>query len=123
MTSKGKRLGGRSYLVGKLQERCLSLRQAVRVVNVIIAEMTNALARGGEVEFPFGNPLRMLAVCGAPWSNGQPRPRKQAGVRGPPVGAAVVRLPDRPAVLQPHRQESISVRFSAQRFLSFNIRL
>ena len=34
-------------------------RQAVRVINVILAEMKKALKRGGEVEFPFGKLKRV----------------------------------------------------------------
>ncbi len=46
---------GRAHLVKKLQERGgLSRRGAVRVLNVMFKEMSAALARGEEVEFPFG---------------------------------------------------------------------
>ena len=49
MKSKGKSLGGRAYLVGKLREWGLSRRQAVRILNAILAEMKKALRRGREV--------------------------------------------------------------------------
>jgi len=45
---------GRAYLVEKLRERGLSRRQAVRILNEIFLEMSEALARGEDVEFPFG---------------------------------------------------------------------
>jgi len=49
-----KNLGGRAYLVGKLVERGLSRRQAVRILNTIFQEMGEALQRGEDVEFPYG---------------------------------------------------------------------
>ncbi len=45
---------GRAHLVKKLQKHGLSRRGAVLVLNVMFKEMTAALARGEEVEFPFG---------------------------------------------------------------------
>ena len=50
---------GRSYLVGKLRERGMSRRLAVRIVNLIFAEMVKALKRGRAVEFPFGRLKRV----------------------------------------------------------------
>ena len=54
MGSGGRNLGGRAYLVGKLRERGVSRRDAVRILNVIFGEMGLALRRGEYVEFPFG---------------------------------------------------------------------
>ena len=59
MESKGRNLRGRAYLVGKLREWGLSRRQAVRILNAILAEMKKALRRGREVEFPFGKLKRV----------------------------------------------------------------
>jgi len=58
MESKPKNLG-RAYLVGKLRERGLSRRDAVRILKRVINEMTQALRRGEEVEFPFGTLQRV----------------------------------------------------------------
>jgi hypothetical protein len=54
MDSQGKNIGSRAYLVGKLRERGVSRRQAVRIVNKVFDEMSEALCRGEYVEFPFG---------------------------------------------------------------------
>jgi nucleoid DNA-binding protein len=59
MGIKGKNLGGRAYLVGKLMERGLSRRDAVRILNVIFREMGRALRRGEDMEFPFGRLKRV----------------------------------------------------------------
>jgi hypothetical protein len=40
----------------------LSQRQAVRVVNLVFAEMAAALKRGSAVEFPFGRLKRVKRV-------------------------------------------------------------
>jgi len=45
---------GRGFLVRKLREHGMSRRGAVLVLNGIFKEMRAALARGEEVEFPFG---------------------------------------------------------------------
>ncbi len=45
---------GRAYLVEKLQERGYSRRQAVRILDFVFREMSKALARGEDVEFPLG---------------------------------------------------------------------
>ena len=58
MVNKPKNLG-RAYLVGKLQDRGLSRRQAALIVNVILERMIRALKRGWEVEFPFGKLKRV----------------------------------------------------------------
>jgi ribosomal protein L13E len=50
---------GRAYLVEELRKRGLSKRHAVRILNMIIAEMKKALKRGREVEFPFGKLKRV----------------------------------------------------------------
>lgn len=50
---------GRAYLVKKLQERGLSYRRSVRIVNFIFAEMAKTLKRGGVVPFPFGKLKRV----------------------------------------------------------------
>jgi hypothetical protein len=54
MDPTGRNLGGRAYLVSKLQDRGASRRRAVRIVNMVFEEMSQALARGEYVEFPFG---------------------------------------------------------------------
>ncbi len=50
---------GRAELVAKLQERGLSRRQSVRILNFVFAEMKKALRRGQEVEFPLGKLVRI----------------------------------------------------------------
>ena len=52
--SEGRNLVGRSYLVSKLGERGVSRRLAVRILDLVFEEMSQALARGESVEFPFG---------------------------------------------------------------------
>ena len=52
--SSGPNRGGRAYLVAKLQELGASRRQAGRIINLVFAEMKQALKRGESVEFPFG---------------------------------------------------------------------
>jgi hypothetical protein len=54
MELEARSLGGRAYLVSKLRERGCSRRMAVRIVNMVFAEMSQALCRGEYVEFPFG---------------------------------------------------------------------
>lgn len=51
---KGKHLAGRAYLQAQLLKRGFSRRRSLRVLNFIFREMSAALARGEEVEFPFG---------------------------------------------------------------------
>lgn len=58
MASKPKNLG-RAYLVGKLRKRGMSRRDSVKVLNRVINEITQALGRGEEVEFPFGTLRRV----------------------------------------------------------------
>jgi hypothetical protein len=58
MESKTRNLG-RAYLVGKLQDRGLSRRRSVLIVNLILSRMIHALQRGREVEFPFGKLKRV----------------------------------------------------------------
>jgi len=58
MESKPKTLG-RAHLIGMLGERGWSRRDAVRILNRVIHEMTEALRRGEEVEFPFGTLRRV----------------------------------------------------------------
>jgi hypothetical protein len=65
MERKPKNLG-RAYLVGKLQERGLSRRQAVGILNFTLHEMAAALKRGREVEFPFG-PLKRVKHASRRW--------------------------------------------------------
>ena len=50
----GRNLGGRAYLVSKLQGRGASRRRAVRIVNAVFRAMGLALRRGEYVAFPFG---------------------------------------------------------------------
>ena len=58
---------GRACLVEKLQERGLSRRQAVRILNEIFEEMSHALERGEDVEFPFGKLRRVKRHFGKRW--------------------------------------------------------
>ena len=58
MEGKPKSLG-RAYLVGKLRKPGLSRRDSVRILNRVINEMTQALRRGEEMEFPFGTLQRV----------------------------------------------------------------
>jgi nucleoid DNA-binding protein len=45
----------KGYIVRKLQERGLSRRRSVQVLNFILDETATALARGEDVESPFGS--------------------------------------------------------------------
>jgi hypothetical protein len=54
MELKGKNLGGRAYLIGKLMASGLSRRTSVLVVNAILERMIYRLRRGQSVKFPFG---------------------------------------------------------------------
>lgn len=58
MESKEKTLNKR-YLVRRLQERGLSRRRSVQILNFVLDEVTAALARGEDVEFPFGSLIRV----------------------------------------------------------------
>ncbi len=63
MSNKGKPHNpGRAYLVAKLRERGLSRRWAVHILNTVFDEMSKALQRGREVEFPFGSLKRVKHV-------------------------------------------------------------
>ena len=44
----------KGYLVGKLRERGLSRRAAVRILDAVLDEVAAALSRGEVVEFPLG---------------------------------------------------------------------
>jgi hypothetical protein len=58
---------GRAYLVKQLQERGLSRRMALRILNTVFAEMAKTLKRGRWVEFPCGKLRRVekyYAGCG-----------------------------------------------------------
>ena len=65
--SEGKNLGGRSYLIAKLEERGLSRRRSLRVLNFLFKEMKQALARGEEVEFAGGKLQRVERHFGQWW--------------------------------------------------------
>lgn len=54
MERKGNILN-KGYIVRKLQERGLSRRRSVQLLNFILDEVAAALARGEDVEFPFGS--------------------------------------------------------------------
>jgi len=49
----------KGYIVRKLQERGLSRRRSVQVLNFILDETAAALARGEDVESPFGSLQRV----------------------------------------------------------------
>jgi hypothetical protein len=49
----------KGYIVRKLQERGLSRRRSVRLLDFILDEVAVALARGEEVESPFGSLQRV----------------------------------------------------------------
>ena len=67
-TSEGKNLGGRSYLIAKLEERGLSRRRSLRVLNFLFKEMKQALARGEEVEFAGGKLQRVERYFSKSWN-------------------------------------------------------
>jgi hypothetical protein len=69
MGCKGQNLGGRAYLVQKLEERGVSRRRAVAVVNAILECMIKALRRGEDVKFPFGKLTRVRKRFGASWDD------------------------------------------------------
>lgn len=50
---------GRAYLVKELQRRGVSRRQAVKILDLVFSEVSQALKRGEEVEFPFGRLRRV----------------------------------------------------------------
>jgi hypothetical protein len=58
MESKENRLN-KGYIVRKLRERGLSRRRSVQLLNFILDEVAAALARGEDVEFPFGSMKRV----------------------------------------------------------------
>jgi ribosomal protein L21E len=49
----------KGYIVRKLRERGLSRRRSVQILNFILDEVAAALARGEDVEFPFGSLKRV----------------------------------------------------------------
>lgn len=67
MEKKGQSLGGRKYLAGKLREGGLSRRQAARILNAVLAEMSGALQKDEEVEFPLGKLQRVKRHFGRRW--------------------------------------------------------
>jgi nucleoid DNA-binding protein len=58
MESKEKSLN-KGYIVRRLRERGLSRRRSVHILNFILDEVAAALARGEDVEFPFGSLKRV----------------------------------------------------------------
>ena len=50
---------GRAYLVKQLRERGCSRRQSVAILDLVFHEMSQALKRGEEVEFPLGKLRRV----------------------------------------------------------------
>lgn len=68
MEGKGQNLG-REFLVYKLRERGLSRRDALRILNFVFREMSKALARDEEVEFPFGKLNVVQRSFGAYWES------------------------------------------------------
>jgi hypothetical protein len=49
----------KGYIVRKLRERGLSRRRSAQILNFILDEAAEALARGEDVEFPFGSLRRV----------------------------------------------------------------
>jgi nucleoid DNA-binding protein len=49
----------KGYIIRKLCERGLSRRRSVQILNSILDEVAAALARGEDVEFPFGSLQRV----------------------------------------------------------------
>src|SRR5580704_15690760 len=49
----------KGHIVRKLRERGLSRRRSVQLLNFILDEVAAALARGEDVEFPFGSLKRV----------------------------------------------------------------
>lgn len=49
----------KGYIVRKLQERGLSRRQSVKILNSILDEVAASLTRGEDMEFPFGSLKRV----------------------------------------------------------------
>ena len=49
----------KGYIVRKLRERGLSRRRSVQLLNFILDEVSATLARGEDVEFPFGSLQRV----------------------------------------------------------------
>jgi hypothetical protein len=58
MDGKEKTLN-KGYIVRNLRERGLSRRRSVQLINFILAEVAAALARGEDVESPFGSLKRV----------------------------------------------------------------
>jgi hypothetical protein len=54
MGKNPKKLGAREYLIRQLKRRGVSRRRSVRGLNLVFAEIKNALGRGEEVELPWG---------------------------------------------------------------------
>lgn len=68
---------GRCYLVDKLRESGLSRRQSVLVVNTILEAMVDALRRGEDVEFPFGQLSRIRRYFNKSWESADDWPADQ----------------------------------------------
>lgn len=68
---------GRCYLVDKLRESGLSRRRSVLVVNTILEAMTDALRRGEDVEFPFGQLSRIRRYFNKHWESADDWPADQ----------------------------------------------
>ena len=60
---------GRAYLIAKLQERGLSRRGALRVLNVIFEAMKKELQAGRAVKFPLGKLKRVKRSFGKYWDD------------------------------------------------------
>ena len=58
MERKGNILN-KGFIIGKLQERGLSRRRSVQILNFILDEVAAKLARGEDVESPFGSLQRV----------------------------------------------------------------
>ena len=70
---------GRAYLVAELRKRGVSRRLAVRILNLVFREMSQALARGKEVEFPFGKLRRVRRHFSADWDRADDWPANRQG--------------------------------------------
>ena len=67
LTSKKPQSVGREYLEKRLRKQGLSRRRSVKILDAIFGEMSAALARGEQVEFPYGKLTRVRKHFGRWW--------------------------------------------------------